>query len=98
MIMLRNQYVEKSAKKKMLAKDYPNPGPRVLLLGSHLGYNLEHYTFRALQRQGCEVAFLGYRPFLGRWTTVVRMLISRSSLAKRISFPFALRKYNETVK
>jgi spore maturation protein CgeB len=52
----------------------------------------------ALQRQGCEVEFSGYREFVGRWSTVLRMLISRSSVAKRISFPIVLTRYNEAVK
>ncbi len=71
---------------------------RVLLLGSHLGYNLEHYVKMALERLGCEVRFVGYRKFLGPLATPVRIVISRSKTARRFTGAFALRKFNNVTK
>ncbi len=71
---------------------------RVLLLGSHLGYNLEHYVKIALERLGSQVEFVGYRGSLGRLETPVRVAISRSDKVRRLLEPFALRKFNEMAK
>lgn len=71
---------------------------RVLLLGSHLNYNLEHYVKMALERMGCEVNFVGYREFLGRLATPLRVIISRSKMARQFIEPLALRKFNGMAK
>jgi spore maturation protein CgeB len=70
---------------------------KVLLLGSHLDYNLEHYVKMALERLGCEVRFVGYRGFLGHFAIPLRMLITRSERVRLLTEPFALRKFNEAV-
>jgi spore maturation protein CgeB len=71
---------------------------RILLLGSHLGYNLEHYVKSAFERLGCEVRFVGYRGFLGHFAIPLRMLIARSEKARELIAPFALSKFNKAVK
>jgi spore maturation protein CgeB len=71
---------------------------RILLLGSHLGYNLEYYVKAALERLGCDVRFVGYREYLGRLATPVRVVISRSARTRQIIGPLALRKFNEIAK
>jgi spore maturation protein CgeB len=71
---------------------------QVLLLGSHLGYNLEYYVKAALERLGCDVKFVGYREYIGRLATPVRFAISRSARTRQIIEPLALRKFNEVAK
>lgn len=51
----------------------------------------------ALERLGCEVRFVGYREYLGRFSIPLRMLITRSEKAREFIEPLALRKFNEAV-
>jgi spore maturation protein CgeB len=51
----------------------------------------------ALERLGCEVRFVGYREYLGRFAGPLRMLITRSEKARELIEPFALRKFNGAV-
>jgi spore maturation protein CgeB len=51
---------------------------KVLLLGSHLNYNLEHYAKMSLEKMGHAVVFYGYNAKLGKMATPMRMAISRS--------------------
>ncbi len=91
---------QKGSKRVMKTVRSGNDGSgklRILILGSHLGYNLEHYVKMALERLGYQVRFLGYREFLGRFAIPLRMLITRSERARELIEPFALRKFNETV-
>jgi spore maturation protein CgeB len=71
---------------------------KILLLGSHLGYNLEHYVKMALEKLGSQVEFVGYRDSLGPLETPVRVAISRSRMAREFLEPFVLRTFNERAK
>jgi spore maturation protein CgeB len=68
------------------------------LLGSHKDYNLEHYTSLSLETLGCEVAFLGYREFLGSFRTMKRMIITRSNFSRRLAKKYGLGKFNGATK
>jgi spore maturation protein CgeB len=50
---------------------------RVLLAGSRIGYNLEHYLEMAMSRVGHEVKFFGWDSMLGPMATMTRMMNSR---------------------
>lgn len=71
---------------------------RVLLLGSHKNYNLEHYASLGLKTLGCEVAFLGYREFLGSLSTMKRMIITRSNFSRRLASKYGVGKFNNATK
>lgn len=71
---------------------------RVLLLGSHINYNLEHYVYMNLVKLGYEVKFYGYKEKLGRLTNTVRMTITRSKLLRDMASTFLLNKINDEIK
>ena len=71
---------------------------KVLLLGSHISYNLEHYVYMNLKRLGCEVKFCGYKKTLGRLATPMRMAISRSRIIRRVMNSIYLNKINDEVR
>ena len=71
---------------------------KVLLLGSHLNYNLEHYVYMNFERLGHEVRFYGYREKLGRMANPVRMAITRSKTLRDLANVFWLNKVNEEIK
>lgn len=52
---------------------------KVLLLGSNMNLNLEHYTYINLTKLGNEVLFCGYRDKIGRMAEYLRMGITRSN-------------------
>jgi len=55
---------------------------KILLLGSHMYYNLEHYVKMALERLGHSVTFFGYREFI---SSPIRMAITRSSVIRNLA-------------
>ena len=55
---------------------------KVLLLGSHINYNLEHYVKIALEKLGNSVTFFGYREFI---PSPIRMAITRSSVVRNLA-------------
>src|SRR5579885_1108900 len=71
---------------------------KILLIGSHLGYNLEHYVKIALENLGHDVFFFGYRDILGSMTTMVRMAITRSNFMRTIANNLLFSKFNERIK
>jgi len=71
---------------------------KILLLGSHLNYNLEHYVKMNLEKMGHEVVFYGYKVKLGKLATPIRMAICRSSSFRRFIQRTILRKINEEIK
>jgi spore maturation protein CgeB len=71
--------------------------PRVLLIGSHLGYNVESYVKMALERVGWRVFFAGYREHFGSLATPVRMIITRSRITSHLMEPFGLRRFNKSL-
>lgn len=75
-----------------------NESLRVLLIGSHLGYNVEHYAKMALERLGCEVCFVGYRDIFGPMATPMRMTITRSRSMIRLLEPLVLRRFDKLLR
>ncbi|MEM3833357.1 MAG: glycosyltransferase [Thermoprotei archaeon] len=71
---------------------------KVLLLGSHMNYNLEHYVYMNLVRLGHDVRFYGYKEKLRRLANPVRMTITRSKMARDIANMLWLNKVNEDIK
>jgi spore maturation protein CgeB len=71
---------------------------RIFLVGSHLNYNLEHYTKMACESLGHEVSFFGYREILGRSASVLRMIITRSASMRTLSKYIFLNDINERLK
>lgn len=69
---------------------------KILLLGSHLNSNLEHYTQMNFQKMGHKVMFYGYREKLGKLATHIRMTMCRSSFRKFIHL-ITLEKINEEI-
>jgi len=67
---------------------------KVLLVGSHLNYNLEHYTKIALENLGHKVVFFGYRDILKRTAPAVRMTITRSAIIRELFKPIFLTRLN----
>ena len=71
---------------------------RILLLGSHINYNLEHYVYTNLVKLGHEVRFYGYKEKLGRLANPIRMAITRSKLIRGLANVFWLNKINDEIK
>jgi len=71
---------------------------RVLLLGSHMNYNLEHYVYMNLVKLGHEVEFYGYKEKLGRLANPIRMVITRSKPVRDLANLFWLNKINDEIK
>lgn len=71
---------------------------KVLLVGSHLGYNLEHYVKMALEKLGHSVTFFGYRSMLGALASPVRMAITRSKDIRTLVELIFLNKINKRLK
>ena len=71
---------------------------KVLLLGSHLNYNLEHFVYLNLKKLEHDVEFYGYRDRIGRLANPVRMAISRSKFLRSMSGPFWFDKINEEIR
>lgn len=71
---------------------------RVLLAGSHLGYNLEHYVKVALEKLGHSVTFFGYRDMARALASPVRMMITRSKTIRSLAEPIFLNKVNERLR
>ncbi|MEM0126274.1 MAG: DUF3880 domain-containing protein [Candidatus Bathyarchaeia archaeon] len=71
---------------------------KVLLLGSHMNYNLEHYVYMNLVRLGHDARFYGYKEKLERLANPVRMAITRSKMARDIANMLWLNKVNEEIK
>jgi len=67
----------------------------ILIVGSHLNYNLEHYTKIAFENLGYRVVFFGYRDVIGRGASVVRMAISRSNVLRQLLKSIPLGKMND---
>jgi spore maturation protein CgeB len=71
---------------------------RILLLGSHMNYNLEHYVYMNLVKLGHEVKFYGYREKLGRLANPIRMAATRSKPIRDLANLFWLNKINDEIK
>jgi spore maturation protein CgeB len=71
---------------------------KILLLGSHLNYNLEHYVYVNLVKLGHEVRFCGYKEKLGKFANPIRMAITRSKLIRNLANIFWLNRVNEEIK
>jgi spore maturation protein CgeB len=71
---------------------------RILLLGSHMNYNLEHYVYMNLVKLGHEVKFYGYKEKLGRLANPIRMAITRSKPVRDLANLFWLNKINDEIK
>jgi spore maturation protein CgeB len=71
---------------------------RVLLLGSHKNYNLEHYVYMNLVKLGHEVRFYGYREKLGRLANLIRIVITRSKPMRDLANLFWLNRINDEIK
>jgi spore maturation protein CgeB len=71
---------------------------KILLLGSCLNYNLEHYIQMNFQKMGHEVVFYGYREEFGKLGTPIRMAMCRSRSFRQFIQPLALKKINEAIK
>ena len=56
---------------------------KILLLGSHMNYNLEHYVYMNLVRLGHEVKFYGCKEKLGSFA--IRMAITSLSSLRDIA-------------
>lgn len=70
---------------------------KILLLGSHLNYNLEHYVKMNLEKMGHEVVFYGYKAKLGKLATPIRMAICRSLSFRRFVQRAILGKINKEI-
>jgi spore maturation protein CgeB len=71
---------------------------RILLLGSHMNYNLEHYVYMNLVKLGYEVKFYGYKEKLGRLANPIRMAATRSKPIRDLANLFWLNKINDEIK
>jgi spore maturation protein CgeB len=71
---------------------------RILILGSHMNYNLEHYVYMNLVKLGHEVRFYGYKEKLGRFANPIRMAITRSKLIRNLANIFWLNRINDEIK
>jgi spore maturation protein CgeB len=71
---------------------------RILVLGSHMNYNLEHYVYMNLVKLGHEVRFYGYKEKLGRLANPIRMMITRSKLVRDVASLFWLNRINDEIK
>jgi hypothetical protein len=58
---------------------------KILLLGSHMNYNLEQYVYMNLVKLGHEVRFYGYKESLGKFANPIRMAITRSKLIRDLA-------------
>lgn len=71
---------------------------KILLLGSHMHYNLEHYVYMNLFKLGHEVKFYGYKEKLGRLVDPIRMAITRSKLMRDAANLLWLNRINNEIK
>ena len=71
---------------------------KILLLGSHTNYNLEHYVYMNLVKLGHEVMFYGYKERLGKFANPIRMAITRSRLIRDLANAFWLNRINNEIK
>lgn len=69
---------------------------KVLLVGSHLGHNLESFVKRGLEACGCQVVFAGYQEKrkVSPW---LRMVITRSKPLKKIAAGSLMKRFFEQV-
>ena len=51
---------------------------KILVLGYHMNYDLEYFTYHNAEALGHEVRFYGYSKRLGRLQNPFRMAITRS--------------------
>jgi len=71
---------------------------KILLLGSHMNYNLEHYVYMNLAKLGHEVRFYGYKGKLGRFANIIRMATTRSKPVRSLAGIFWLNRINSEIK
>ena len=71
---------------------------KILLLGSHMNYNLEHYVYMNLVKLGHTVNFYGYREKLGKFANPIRMVITRSKPVRDMANILYLDKINDEIK
>lgn len=71
---------------------------KVMLVGSHLNYNIEHFAKICLNNLGIETQFFGYKDTSKYATPAFRMMITRSPIARALAKPFLLSKINEKLK
>lgn len=70
---------------------------KILVVGSHLNYNLEYFVFNSLKDMGFDVEFFGYKKFFeNKYFTSIRMLMTRSKNFRNfIASPLFLNKFNK---
>jgi spore maturation protein CgeB len=71
---------------------------KILLLGSHLNYNLEHYVYTNLVKLGHELKFYGYKEKLSMLANPIRMAITRSKFVRDVTNIFWLNRINDEIK
>ena len=71
---------------------------RILILGSHMNYNLEHYLYAIANRLGHNVEFYGYRSDLGALAGIVRMAVTRSKSLRGLANSSVLDGVNRRMK
>ena len=71
---------------------------KILLLGSHMNYNLEQYVYMNLVKLSHEVRFYGYKESLGKFANPIRMAITRSKLIRDLANVFWLNRINNEIK
>ena len=69
---------------------------KILLIGSHLNYNLEYFAKKAAESLGHEVRFFGFKKMLGR-CTISRMAITRLFVVRSLSKYCFLNAINEVI-
>lgn len=67
---------------------------KVLIIGSHLYYNLEWFVEHAFKKLNYETYFFGYREYL-KYPTITRVLATRSNMLKSIMHIISIDKINE---
>ncbi len=71
---------------------------KIFLIGSHLNYNLEHFTKIACEDLGQKVSFFGYKDLMRQYPSFVRMGITRSSKVRSLSKHLFLNRINLAIR
>ena len=67
---------------------------KILIIGSHLYYNLEWFVDYAFKKLKHETFFFGYREYL-KYPTITRLLVTRSNMLRSIMHIISIDKINE---
>jgi spore maturation protein CgeB len=71
---------------------------KIFLIGSHLNYNLEHFTKVACENLGQSISFFGYKDLMRQYPLFVRMALTRSSMVRSFSKHLFLNRINQTIR